>query len=312
MSPNASTASRLQRRATDIRTYVMAAVVLAASGVSVRSLQPKLGAALHAMKGTDDIYAFPPPAVLRVATLGYVAATTDYLWGKLLVEHGTHWSEHRPFPDLNRYLDALIGLDPTFHPFYEFVDTLLCYRPPRGYEADARAARAYLERGTEALPNDPDIWLHYGQFVTFLAPSFLGAEVDRQAWRHDGAVALTHAVELGASMQSGIAASAILGDRFGEREASIRSLERQYVITDDEAYRLEIAGRLEILQASRASELGRDTIRAVEARWRRDFPFLDRGTYLLLGPTTDPLRCAGRAASLDRACARDWDPALGN
>jgi len=177
--------------AADARMMAGAAALLAGSVVGVHRLQPVLALETHAVKETDDVYLFPPPSELRAATLGYIAASTDILWAKLLVEHGTHWAEHRPFPDLNRYLDAINNLDPTFVPFYEFVDTLLCFRPPRGDAEDARAARVYLERGIKVLPYDPEVWLHYGQFIGFLAPSFLTDDVERQAWRHDGAVALT-------------------------------------------------------------------------------------------------------------------------
>jgi len=298
--------------AADARMMAGAAALLAGSVVGVHRLQPVLALETHAVKETDDVYLFPPPSELRAATLGYIAASTDILWAKLLVEHGTHWAEHRPFPDLNRYLDAINNLDPTFVPFYEFVDTLLCFRPPRGDAEDARAARVYLERGIKVLPYDPEVWLHYGQFIGFLAPSFLTDDVERQAWRHDGAVALNHAVELGADVDRAIAASEMLGDRFGERDAQIRGLERAYVLADDEAYRLEISARLETLEASRASDLGRETIQAVEGRWRRDFPYLDRGMYLLVGPLTDPLRCVGLENAASRACARDWDTALGH
>ena len=52
---------------------------------------------------------------------------------------------------------------------------------------------------------------------------------------------------------------------------------------------------------------GRD-MQFVESRWRKGFPFLSRGEFLLVGPGADPLRCAGRAPALD--CARDWGPRL--
>jgi hypothetical protein len=298
-------------RGPDARVVGTAAVIVAISAMGVHRMQPRLASEVHNVKAIDDVYPFPPPAEFRVATLGYIAATTDYLWGKLLVEHGSHWAEHRAFPDLTRYLDALIGLDPTFPPFYEFVDTLLCFRPPTsGTAEDARAARAYLERGTKELPYSADVWLHYGQFIGFLAPSFLTDDAERQAWRHDGAVALNHAVELGADVERAIAASDMLGNRFGEREAQIRGLEHAYVLADDEAYRLSISAQLERLQANQMGDLARETVQAVEGRWRRDAPYVDRGTYLLIGPVTDPLRCTGRRASGARECAHDWDAAL--
>ena len=286
---------------------VLAFIVLA---LGVSRVQPRLARELHTIKDSDDVYPFPPPPVLRLATLGYVAAMTDVLWAKLLIEHGSHWGEHRPFLNLEHYLDAIVELDPTFLPFYDYVDTLLCYRPMNGHEADAREARAYLERGLRALPDDAHVWLHYGQFVAFMGPGYLADKSDQQAWRKDGALAIQHAVDLGADVDYGIAASAVLSDRFGERDVAARFLERAYALTDDEMERREIAARLEIMHKNETVDRARTVVQAVEARWQAEYPFLDRGTYMLAGPKVDPVHCAGPASAHDPACARDWDDAL--
>ncbi len=295
------------------RATMLAVLAFLALAFGVSRLQPRLAAQLHGIKDTDDDYLFPPPPVLRVATLGYVAATTDVLWGKLLVENGTHWTEHRPFGDLELYLDAIVGLDPTFRPFYQYVDSLLCYRPIQGQESDAREARSYLEQGTRELPNDASLWLKYGQFIAFMGPTYLSSESERKAWRRDGALAITHAVDLGADLQYGFAASSMLDTRLGERQASIDFLMHAYALAtaaEDEAKQQEIAAQLARRQASATIDRMRDVLETVESRWRKDYPFLDRGTYLLLGPVPDPLRCVGASSFQDPDCAHDWDDAL--
>lgn len=294
----------------ELRDVALAAAVFVLSAGAVARLQPRLAETLHAIKDSDDVYPFPPPPVLRLATLGYVAATTDVLWAKVLVEHGTHWSEHRPFDDLEHYLDAIVELEPTYHPFYEYADTLLGYRPTGGHEKDAREARAYLERGIKELPQDADIWLHYGQFVAFMGPSFLSSQDEQKQWKRDGARAMQHAVELGADVHFGVAASAMLDSRFGERDAAIRFYERAYALTDDEQERAGIAARLELMNQSKGLECARGTVQAVEARWQKEYPVVDRGTYMLLAPTIPTLRCVGVPAAHDPACTHDWDRAL--
>jgi hypothetical protein len=282
--------------------------VLLVAGVA--RLQPRLASTTAAIKAREDVYLFPPPAELRVATLGYLAAATDILWAKLLVEYGVHWAEHRPFPDLNRYLDSLIALDPKNKTLYEFIDTLLVYRPVHGTEEDARAARAYLERGIAELPYDPDVWLHYAQFVAFMGPSFLASDAEREKWKEEGAFALAHAAELGADVDRSIVASTMLNRRFGERDASIRFLERAYALANDETSRAEISAKLELLQASREQDQAQDAIQSFERQWRRDFPFLSRGEYLLLGPLIDPAVCAGPVSEGARGCPSSWDEAI--
>jgi hypothetical protein len=285
-------------------------LLLGALVFGVVRFQPRLAAETAAVKAREDVYLFPPPAELRAATLGYVAAATDLLWAKLLVEYGTHWSEKRPFPDLNRYLDAIIALDPKYKLFYDFVDTFLVFRPVHGTEDDARAARAYLERGIQALPYDPEVWVHYGQFIAFMAPSWLTSDAEREKWREEGAVALVHAGDLGADVDKTLVASTMLSRRFGENDAAIRALSRLYAVADDPAKRAEISARLELLQASRQRDAAQTIIETIENQWRHELPFLTRGEFLLLGPKTDPASCAGLPAWGRRECAESWDDAV--
>jgi hypothetical protein len=286
------------------------ALLLVATTLGVVRLQPRLAATTAAIKLRDDVYFAPPPAELRAATLGYIAAATDLLWAKVLVEFGVHWAEHRSFPDLNHYLDALLALDPKYKPFYDYVDTMLAYRPVHGTEADARAARAYLEQGIAALPYDPDVWVHYGQFIAFLAPSFLVSEPEKDRWRREGAVALTRAVELGANIDMTLSATTMLGRRYGERDAAIRALTRAYALTEDDAIRAEISAKLEILQGSQVRDRAEEVIQSIESQWRRDLPFVPRTEYLLLGPIDDPAACAGPHSSTRPECATSWDDAV--
>jgi hypothetical protein len=185
------------------------------------------------------------------------------------------------------------------------------YRPLHGTEDDARAARAYLEQGIHSLPYDPDVWLHYAQFVAFMGPAYLSSAPERDQWRKDGTVALEHAAELGADVDKAIVASTMMNRRFGEKEASIRFLQRAYALADDPATRAEIAGRLEVLNASREEERAEDVVQAIDNRWRREMPFLSRDEFMLLGPLRGPASCAGLASEGQRACAASWDEAVG-
>ena len=297
------------------RGWLAAAAVMALLAVSVLGvarIQPRLARIAHEVKETDDVYVLPPPDDLRVMTLGYQAAAVDLLWAKLLVAYGSHWQERRPF-DARPYLDALLALEPTYAPVYRYADTLLVYRPPRGTEDDARAARSYLERGLRERPGDHAVWLSYGQFLAFLGPSFLTSQEEKERWRHDGATALMRAVELGADADRSLAAATILS-KYGERDTILKHLQRAYALTDDPQTRDEIAAKLAHLEASERqtaeAEEARRAVRFVEARWRRDYPFLTRGELLLVGPAVDTARCSGPGARLDPACARDWDDAI--
>jgi hypothetical protein len=286
------------------------ALVLAAVGAAgVALTQPSLARGIHAAKQREDVYLFPPPEQLRIGTLGYTAAAVDMLWVKLRVEYGMHFVEQRPFPDVTHYMDAILALEPDFFPVYKYADTMLCYHAGEGTADDARAARAYLERGIAARPDDHEVWLHYGQFLAFMSPSFLDSPEEIEAWRQKGATALERAVELGDDPSRSIEAANLL-DRHGERAAAVRALERAYALTDDPETREIISIKLAQLHADDVRERAKEDVAFIEKAWKSRWPFVARGTALLLGPAPDPLACAGPQGARDPACAMDWEPVL--
>jgi hypothetical protein len=288
---------------------VMVVLLLAITVLGVARTQPRLADIAHRAKERDDVWLLPPPAELKVATLGYTAAATDLLWAKLLVEYGIHMSERRAFPDLNLYLDSILALEPDYQPLYRTVDTMLAYRPGQGTEKDARDARRYLERGLRERPLDYRVWLEYGQFIAFLAPSFLTKDADKEQWRRDGADALMRAVELGADADRSIAAASMM-KKWGKNDAARRHLHQILALADDDQTREEISQQLRVLNASDEKDSAERALEEVEARWRREMRFVPRRQYLLLGPEVDALSCAGPEKSGQPACARAWDDAL--
>jgi hypothetical protein len=290
------------------QAWLVVAALLGLPAFGIARTQPRLAQTVHDVKQRDDVYVLPPPSQLRAMALGYDAAAVDLLWAKLLVEYGTHWHEKRPF-DATHYLDAILEIEPTYAPAYRFADTLIVYRPPRGTEEDARTARRYLERGIGARPGDHDVWLEYGQFIAFIGPSFLSSQDEKESWRRDGADAIAHAVELGASADRSLAAATMLS-RAGARDASIKHLRRVYALTDDPQTRDEIAMKLQRLTQSAEEDEAERHVKLLESMWHRDYPFITRGEFLLVGPTIDPLRCAGLEAAGDPSCARTWSDAL--
>jgi hypothetical protein len=201
----------------------------AAGGVALT--QPRLARIVHDAGDREDVYALPPPTQLRAATLGWDAAAVDLLWTTLLVEYGSHWQEHSDFTDGVRYAEDIVAIEPTYEPLYRIVDTLLVYRALQGTARDARDARAILERGTRERPYDASLWRRYGEFLAYVAPSFLADPDEQRAWRKDGAVALERALELGADPDATLGAAGVLSE-IGERDAVLRFLERAYAMTE--------------------------------------------------------------------------------
>ncbi|MBX3262536.1 MAG: hypothetical protein KF782_22840 [Labilithrix sp.] len=279
------------------------AAVGAALGIAL--IQPALAADVATVHQRDDAFTLPPPEQIRAASFGYRHAVADLVWAKLLVEHGTHWQEKRKFTALPSYIDAIIALEPDHPALYDFVDTLILFQPGSVTAEDARLARRYLNRGTVERPYDPQVWVHYGQYLAFLAPSFLSDADEIERWRTEGALALARAVELGADADRGLAASTIL-NKAGQREAAIRLQQRAYALTDDPETRRQIMLKLQRMGASMESEA---TVTRVEHEWRTRYPFVSRGIAMLLGPHRSPAACAGPHRDRASDCPRDWNDA---
>jgi hypothetical protein len=290
-----------------------AVFLMVCAGTGVGATQPRLAKTVHEVKEGYDLVVFPPPAQLRAALLGWDAPAVDMLWAKLLVEYGTHFAEHRDFVEIPRYVDAIIELEPTYWSLYKYVDTMLAYRPMQGTESDVRLARRYLERGTHEIPQDWRVWLKYGQFMAYVGPSFLNDPSDARAWRRDGAEAIERAVELGADPDEAIAATSLLLKGAGATREAIRYLENAYAFTEHPSMHEiheAIGKRLEALSSISMRDQADSTERVIEERWTRELPVVSRDHYLLLGPVTDPMRCAGPYASEDAACARSWQDVM--
>lgn len=280
-----------------------------AGAIGVALTQPGLATTLHDAKAKEDVYVLLPPAQLKVATLGHEAATVDLLWAKLLVDWGTRFSEKRPFPDVFHYLDTILELEPNYAPLYLFCDTLILYRNDGGQPEDARRTRDYLERGTRERPGDPEVWLHYGQFLAYMSASYLPPGPELDEFKSTGALALTKAVDLGSDATRSLSAATLLA-KYGKSDAAIRALRRAYALTDDPQEQQEIAAKLSSLQADAERDEAEEDGRFIEGEWRAGAPFMPRAAFLLVGPMRDPRACAGPGGSFARECAPDWTSAL--
>ena len=284
------------------------ALVFLAGVLGVARTQPKLASAFRVVREHDEVFALPPPAQLHAATLGWNAAAVDLLWASLLVDYGIHWSEHREMKTVPLYIDTILELDPAYEPVYRFADTMLVYRPLQGTAEDARLARAYLERGTSMRPDPARSYLQLGQFLAFIAPSFLSDPDEAKRWRKEGATALGRAVEFGAEPDEALAASTLL-ERAGSPREALRYLQRAYAFTEHPSMAdvHEAVGRkLAALEARAMVDAADATAKAIDKKWKSTLPFVGRDLFLLVGPVVDVYRCAGLASADDPACARDW------
>lgn len=293
------------------RGTISTIVALAVGIGGVAWLQPSLARTLHETKARDDVYTFPAPDQLILLTLGHRAAAADLLWVKLRIEYGVHWVERRNLNDASRYLDAIVVLDPAFESPYVYGDTMVIYQPVAVGEPEVRWAKSFLEKGTRERPYDPKLWAHYGQFLVFMAPTYIKDKPTLDQWRLEGAMALARSVELGADVAHSRTAAGLLSEA-GQRDAAIRSLQNAYVVTDDVPEKEHIAELLAAYHAASAQEAAQQDLFFIELSWTRSYPFLSHGAFVVIGPKRDPLACAGRdPVGKERPeCATTWQAVL--
>lgn len=288
-------------------------LTLAAAVALVAWARPHAAHTVAAVAERSDSYALPPTSVLPAVSMGYRSALADYLWADVMVTQGLRMRERRPFDYVASYLEAIRTLDPMFRDPYRLADTLVAYQSndPNKVE-NIRVARKFMEEGLKQFPTDTDLWLDYGQFLSFVGPSVITDPEEQRQWRLDGAIALGRVAELGASDPNAVFKS-LAGLHFlvanGENETAIRMLEKAYAITDDPDTRDQIEARLKLLLGKRAESQRVAVAKRFEEVWRDDLPFVSRIDVSIIGPHVDIWRCAGLAASgsSKTGCFRDWN-----
>ncbi len=95
----------------------------------------------------DRIQLLPPPAALRVASLGFHGTAADAVWLLTIQYIGGHLTSDRRFPELKRLVETVVALDPHFVDAYTLGALFLSYSA-----GDIAEAIALLERGVRANP----------------------------------------------------------------------------------------------------------------------------------------------------------------
>jgi hypothetical protein len=267
--------------------------LLALSVAGISAARPALVRDYQKSNTLTDVYALPNPEHLKLFSLGYRSALADLLFGRTLVAAGMHFSEKKVFEHLDGYLYAIVALEPRYRDVYYYADSLLTLSTVRMPPGNYRIARELQARGRRLFPDDAQLWISSGQFMTYLAVQWLPEGEDPDEWRRAGAEVLQHACDIWPYQElpaSCLGVTSVLS-RMGEREATIRSLERLIAVTDDPAVRLEAARRVEGLLGEQAREQFHRRVQKTEELRARDLPLLSRTEYQLVGPPWDPAHC---------------------
>ncbi len=282
---------------------------LLVSGLLVAVSRPRLADSFHQVTTQSDVYALPSPEQTVVLSLGYRAALADLLYASVLVSYGLHFQEKRRFEFVGNYLHTITTLDPTFRTPYRFADTLLTLQPVPALWSDYETAREIQERGLEARPFDGELWSTVGQFWAYLAPSRATDPAVKEEWRMKGARTLARACELigdDENLPFHCITAADIFTRAGEREASIRFLEKVLAISDDEEVRQIALGHLKKVLGEEERDRINQRFERFRERWGSDLQYVRKDTLLIIGPRFDVGKCAGGGRGQGDACVTSW------
>ncbi len=95
----------------------------------------------------ERVLVLPPPAALRVASLGFHGAVADAVWLLTIQYIGGHLTSDRRYPELKRLVETVVALDPHLVDAYTLGALFLSYSA-----RDIAGAIALLEQGVRANP----------------------------------------------------------------------------------------------------------------------------------------------------------------
>lgn len=257
-------------------------LVLSARALRLEATETALGTQRY-----EDLYYVPPPAWLKVFSLGHDEALADLLWVRALVYFGDELKERGQVRHALKYADAIVTLDPDFKRVYRWAGVAGMYKPVDVSPEEIREAVEFLERGAARFPTDGELAFDVGASYLFeLAPRLEDPEEKERA-RRVGIEYLQSAARLGGGPDWLVFTNTTQLVSLGETERAIAHLMEMYSIVDDEATRRQIATELEGLRHRAEAE-------GLEAAWRDlderrflELPYTDRDLFMLLDSVRD-------------------------
>jgi hypothetical protein len=172
-------------------------------------------------------------------------------------------------------------------------------------QAEFREGYRLFKRGTEVLPNDPDVWGEFAAYLVFdYAPQTAG-ETKKQVLI-EGARAGSRATELGFRMDNIALSSANILGNSGEIQIAIEQLQRAYILAPDDDSREMVVARLRKYQAESAIDRQKRQLEHVKCL-RESQGLLFSTEFLAMGPVRDVVHCLGASPGASECAEPAWD-----
>jgi hypothetical protein len=264
-----------------IAVVLVAALGMAAAAAGLRATTI---ASHERVIADEDRYYLPPSIWLRAFSMGYNEALADFLWIKAVVYFGgMHQPRTQPTAVYTkRYVNTVTDLDPRFVKPYVIGSRLVLYHMRKLSLATVEAAMEVLDKGAAVFPDNGEIAFGLGFFYYYELPQFLDDKAERSASRERGAKLLRRA----ATMEGAPPYASLLGVRVLRREGLdelvVEHLRTMLISETDPIVRESLEHQLQ-RELGKAAERDIQRSRALNARWRREMPYVPFDLFLLLG-----------------------------
>jgi hypothetical protein len=221
-----------------------------------------------------EVTYLPPVAVLRTMSIGHPNFVADLLHIRAYQYFVHHLFLDRRYPHLNAFIDAILQLDPRVRPLYRWG----AMAQKLGGEIrreDVKAAIALAERGLDWYPNDWQLYLDIGfNYYYEWKP-----QTDEEK-SHIRELARSYFAMAASIPNSGLDPSFVTQLYLGADEAELALFHAYSLYLDaSEEERAELRKRIREIESLEQVE----RLERLDVAWKRDFPFMQRSFFELVG-----------------------------
>ncbi|NOZ02222.1 MAG: hypothetical protein GXP54_10075 [Deltaproteobacteria bacterium] len=230
----------------------------------------------HLTRGSEtaaETLYVPPVVVLKFLSMGFNTAFADVLFVRAHSYFLSHFFADRIFKWLDKYYEAIVGLDPDNPRVYLWAAQVVKY----GQTIDddtVRRADSFLEQGLKHFPEDWRLHMDLGFNLYFEFKGSTDAERSEARLKARDHFAIAAGLP-GAPIDPNFVAE--LFERGHEEGMAIAyALQKYYEATDDQRKQL-------MRRISAISQVLAEGIQDEEKRWKAEFPFIPITLFSLVG-----------------------------
>jgi hypothetical protein len=238
----------------------------------------------------------PTPSSAPYATLGYREAAADWFWIRLRAYVGRMFDPVTKQNILDAasaraLVDAVIALDPSFEPAYEFAPASIDWVAGGPSKDDLLWAAKVCEDGAARFPDRWKLPKLAGELYLLDLPPKTTDTAEKAAYTEKGTTLLERAIRLPDAPRGLATLVAFERTQLGQRDRAIEGLRELISTTDDPGTRQHLIDKLEEISGGDTERIGDEEEWAKESfdrRWHRALPEAPAEIYILVGDPPKP------------------------